>query len=143
MFFIFSYSSLLSQEIKYYINGSNIENTTHNQIKEGDLLRVVFFNKQTDFKFLIPFLKVILTVKEKNTRHGLLNDTTEFTIFNPSQFYATNPTFTFELLKELEQLKKNEYNISFKITMLLSDTDEGKRWITKNMHFKEVALISN
>ena len=142
LFFILSYSSLLSQEIKYYINGSNIENTTHNQIKEGDLLRVVFFNKQTDFKFQIPFLKVILTVKEKNTKHKLLNDTTEFTIINPSQLFSSNPTFTFELLKELELLKNNEYTLTFKVTRLLSNTDEGKKWIAKNMRYKEVALIN-
>jgi hypothetical protein len=142
LFFTCSNSQLFSQEIKYYINGGNIENTTHDQIKEGDLLRVVFLNKQTGYKFQIPFIKVVLIVKDKNRPHKLLSDTTEFTIVNPSQTYSANPTFTFELLKELELLKNNEYNISFKVTRVLSDTYKGRKWIMTNMHYKEVALMN-
>ncbi len=132
---------LLSQEFRFYINGSNVEEATYANIQDGDLLRVVFLNKKTDYRFLISHVSIILTpIQKTNDDNEILTDTTEFAILNPSQAYAASPTFTLDLMKELEILKYNNYNISFKVKQLLSDTPQGSEWIAKNIHFKEVPL---
>ncbi len=139
LFFLLNFLSqkVISQEFRFYINGSNIEDSTFPSIKKGDLLRVIFLNKKRDYKFRISHVSIILFPIQTNTA-TLISDTTEFSIRNPSETYTSSPTFTLDLIKELEILKYNNYNISFKVKQLLSDTEQGNIWKEKNIHFKEV-----
>ncbi|MBA2563714.1 MAG: hypothetical protein H0V14_12560 [Chitinophagaceae bacterium] len=144
LFFLLNVTTqkLSSQEFRFYVNGSNIEESTYANIQDGDLLRVVFLNKKTDYKFLILHVSIILTPIQLTNDNNeiLIADTTEFAILNPSQAYASSPTFTLDLIKELGILKYNNCNISFKVKQLLSDTPKGSEWIAKNIYFKEVSL---
>jgi len=144
LFFLLNFLSekLHSQEFKFYINESNIEDSTFKNIEDGDLLRVIFLNKKTDFKFRILRVSVIvIPIKGANNNNAnLIGDTTEFALLNLSEAYTSSPTFTIDLIKELKILKDNNCNISFKVKQLLSDTPKGSEWIEKNMPFKEVSF---
>ena len=130
---------LLSQELRFYFNGSNLEDSAFTNIEDGDLLRVIFLNKKTNYKFRISHVSIILIPTQKsNNNAALISDTTEFIIQNPSEAYTSSPTFTLDLVKELKILRYNNCHVSFKVKHLLSDTEEGSEWIARNMHFKEV-----
>ena len=131
---------LLSQDFRFYVNGSNIEDSAFTNIEDGDLLRIIFLNKKTNYRFRISLISIILIPTQKtNNNATYINGTTEFAIQNPSEAYTSSPTFTLDLVKELKILKYNDYHVSFKVKRLLSDTEEGTEWIKKNTHFKEVS----
>ncbi len=50
LFFLLNFlnQKLLSQEFKFYINGSNIEDSIFTNIEKGGLLRIIFSNKNKD-----------------------------------------------------------------------------------------------
>ncbi len=88
LFFLLNFLSQrsLSQDVKFYINGSNIKDSTFPDINDGDLLRVIFINKSTGYKFLILHVPIILIpIQTKNNNTTFLIDTTEFSIANPQQ----------------------------------------------------------
>ncbi len=143
LFLLLNFISLrsVSQEFRFYINGSNLEDSTFADINDDDLLRIVFINKTTDYKFRISQVSIILTPMQGISNHqNLIGDTTEFVMQNPSDAYTSSPTFMLDLMKELEILKYNNHNVSFKVKQLLSNTEEGSEWIKNNMKFKEVGF---
>ena len=137
-------ASLLSigspaQEFKYYFNGSNVKDSTFDNFKEGDLLRVVFSNKTTPYHFRIATIQVTLTPR-KNIGGSFAGSTTSFLLANPNTTYTTSPSITVDLFERLAMLKHNEYDITVSVKQLCADTPEGNNWILQNLKFEEVRI---
>ena len=128
-----------AQEFKYYLNGSNVKDSTFENFKNGDLLRVVFSNKTTNYNFRIATLLVTL-VPVKNIGSGFAGNTTSFVLDNTTHMYTASPSFTVNLYERLSMLKHNEYNITVSVNQLIADTPEGEAWIRDNVKFEQIQI---
>lgn len=129
----------IGQEFKFYLNGSNIKDSTFENFSKGDLLRVVFSNKTTPYNFRIASILITLT-PIKNIEGSFAGNTTSFLLDNTNTSYTGSPTFTVDLYERLTLLKYNEYNISVTVKQLFSDTPEGSDWILEHIKFEEVHI---
>ncbi|HVG40090.1 MAG TPA: hypothetical protein VM888_00665, partial [Chitinophagaceae bacterium] len=131
----------IAQEFRYYINGSPIGKEGIKNFNKGDLLRVVFINKNNGFLFNIKSVMVTLTpTRDTANNTSVINSTTRFFIENPSEKYTECPSFTFDLLDKLEILKYDYSAITFQVRTLTSNTPMGTKWIEENVSFTEASI---
>lgn len=137
--FLFSWVAY-TQEFKFYLNGSQVEDSAFIQdFQKGDLMRVVFSGKNTPHKFRIA--TVLVTLIPKGTSNDeVLNSPTGFVLDNTTNEFSNYPSFTFELFDRLSLLKHNDYDMAIKVNQLFADTNEGMNWIQNNVTFKAITI---
>lgn len=129
-----------SQEFKFYLNGSNVEDSTYaDQLQKGDLMRVVFSGKTTPYKFRIASVLVTLVPRAGSANAEIIKPT-GFILDNTTKEYSNYPSFTFDILDRLELLKHNDCDLTIQVNQLFSDSQEGTDWVASNVTFKAVTI---
>jgi hypothetical protein len=129
-----------AQEFKFYLNGSNVEDSVViENFQKGDLVRVVFSGKTTPYRFRIATILVTLSPKA-GSDNEIITSPTSFVLDNSSNDYSSYPTFTFDLLEQVALLKRNDYDVSIKVNQLFADTDDGTTWVNDNVKFKSISI---
>lgn len=130
-----------TQEFKFYLNGSTVEDSIYyDNIQKGDLMRVIFSGKSTPYRFRIATVLVTLLPRSVSGNE-VINKPTGFVLDNSSDEYSNYPSFTFDLLDRLTLLKDNsDCDLTIKVQQLISDTQDGTNWVADNVKFKTITL---
>jgi len=130
-----------SQEFKFYLNGSTIEDSAYVEgYQKGDLMRIVFSGKNMPYQFRIATVIVTLTPKGA-LGNDVIDKPTSFLLDNTTNEYSNYPSFTFDLTDRLTLLKHNNFDVTIKVHQLFADKEEGTDWAFNNVAFKSITLI--
>lgn len=130
-----------SQEFKFYLNGSIIEDSAYVETyQKGDLMRVVFSGKNMPYQFRIATVIVTLTPKGA-VGNDVIGKPTSFLLDNTSNEYSNYPSFTFDMMDRLVLLKHNDFDVTIKVHQLVADKEEGTDWAHNNVSFKSITLF--
>ena len=127
-----------TQEFKFYLNGSNVEDSSFGSFQKGDLMRVMFHGKGTPYKFRIA--SILVTLTPRGDKATPTSGPVSFILDNTTEEFSNYPAFTFDLLERLTLLRNYDYDIAVKVNQLFADTPEGSNWIQDHVVFKQVVI---